>query len=238
MLEDVRRITPQAVIDTAIDNALQSLPKCAPARVVKWDSSTGRADCQILVKRIYRDEEGARQVVSYPVVTGVPVQFMGAGEMRLTFPVADGTGGSTATTGLLVFSHLSLDKWLTGDGAEVDPELDHQHALTDAVFIPGLRPFGDPYSSMPTDRATFGSDSDGNLRIEITDSDVQLGSGASKGVAREDDSVDIGTLAGVAATGGAVTFTFTPAGGSPQSGLTVTLAGSIAEGSVHIKAVD
>ncbi len=52
-----------------------------------------------------------------------------------------------------------MDRWLAGPGAQqVDPEIDHQHALVDAVFVPGLRTFGRPLSSCPTDHATLGLD--------------------------------------------------------------------------------
>jgi hypothetical protein len=91
-------------------------------------------------------------VHSFPVVPGVPVQFLGAGGFRITCPISDGTGGNASTTGTLFFSHRSLDKWLTGTGGEVDPEFDHDHALGDAIFIPGLMPFGAPWQSCPTDK--------------------------------------------------------------------------------------
>lgn len=134
-----------------------------PAKVVKWDAATQRADCKPLVQRAYLDETGARVVESLPVVPGVPVQFLGSGPYRETYPISDGNlqlDGATvaATTGTLVFFECSADKWLTGDGAEVDPEIDHSHALTDAVFVPGLRPFGAALKSVPSDHATIGHD--------------------------------------------------------------------------------
>ena len=239
-----RRITPQQVIDDAIEHALRDLPKCAPAKVVKWDASKGRANCQILVKQVFRDEEEARQVKSWPVITGVPVQFMGSGDFRLTVPIYDGTDGTNdSTTGLLIWSHLSIDKWLTGSGGEVDPEIDHQHGLADAIFIPGLRPFGSPWATSPTDRATFGSDSVDAARIECTSSGVNLGAGATKEVARKGDAVKAGSITATAdlATG-VVTFIYYDADGVPQplsSGTTAILdGGKITGGSSHIKAVD
>lgn len=138
---------------------------CLPGVVTKWDASIQRADVMIPVKQAYIDEEDNRQVESWPVVTGVPVEFMGAGNCRLTLPICDGNTVTDsgerppATTGALFFSDLSLDKWLTGGGGEVDPEIDHQHDVTDAIFIPGLRTFGSPWSSCPTDHATLGHDS-------------------------------------------------------------------------------
>jgi hypothetical protein len=135
--------TLQEAINTAVEMGLRNLHTMIPAKVVKWDADKQQANCQILIKQVTEDEEGEREVTSWPVVTGVPVQFMGAGEFRITVPVDKGT------IGMLLFSHRSLDRWLSGSGSEVDPELDHDHALTDAVFLPGLRTFGAPLSPSP-----------------------------------------------------------------------------------------
>lgn len=118
-----------------------------------------------LVKNAYLDENDTRQVESFPIITGVPVQFPGSGVFRLSFPISDGTlvvGGVQvpATTGTLVFSDRSLDKWLTGKGGEVDPEIDHEHALSDAVFFAGVTAFGVAVSA-PTDAICLG-DLNGN----------------------------------------------------------------------------
>jgi hypothetical protein len=60
----------------------------------------------------------------------------------LVVPVAVGD------TGLLVFADDSLDVWLSKGGL-VDPLDDRHHALSDAIFIPGLRPFSNPVSVPP-----------------------------------------------------------------------------------------
>jgi hypothetical protein len=108
-----------------------------PGRVVSYDSAKQSADVQPLIRQPFENEEGDRQVDSLPIVTHVPVVFPGAGPISMTWPIPAGT------TGLLVFSEASLDKWLN-EGGEVDPLDDRRHALTDGVFIPGLRPFSDP----------------------------------------------------------------------------------------------
>ena len=127
-------------INAAVELGLRNLHTMIPAKVVKWDADKQRANCQILIKQVTEGEDGEREVASWPVVPGVPVQFMGAGDFRITVPVGVGT------IGMLLFSHRSMDKWLSGSGGEVDPEFDHDHALTDAVFLPGLRTFGSPLS--------------------------------------------------------------------------------------------
>jgi hypothetical protein len=142
-----RTPTLAEAINSAVELGLRNLHTMIPAKVVKWESDKQRVNCQILVKQVTEGEEGEREASSWPVVPGVPVHFMGAGDFRITVPV------DTGTIGMLLFSHRSLDKWLSGDGGEVDPEFDHDHALADAVFIPGLRTFGSPLSPPPASDA-------------------------------------------------------------------------------------
>lgn len=158
--------TLQEAINIAVELGLRNLSTMIPAKVVKWDSSKCQADCQILVKQVTEGEDGSREVASWPVVPGVPVQFVGAGNYRITCPIENGT------IGVLVFSHRSLDKWLSGSGSEVDPEFDHDHALTDAVFVPGLKPFGATWQDIPSSGMSIGKDS--GLQMAITDDAIVL----------------------------------------------------------------
>lgn len=156
----------------AVERGARDLRVLAPAKVVKWDADKQRADCQVLVKDVARGEDDSRQPASVPVVTGVPVQFMTDGYFSITCPISDGSliiNGTMvkATTGSLIFAHRSLDKWLSGDGAEVDPELDHDHGENDAVFVPGLRPFGAPLASVAQDSMSLGVDGNDGLRIHV-----------------------------------------------------------------------
>lgn len=243
--------TLQNIINDAVARGSRDLYTLIPAKVVKWDASIQRADCQILIQDVTEAEDGSREVASMAVVPGVPVQFPGSGTFRMTFPVSDGSlviEGATApaTTGSLVFSHRSLDKWLTGRGGEVDPEFDHDHAPADAVFFPGLMPFGAPLSSCPTTQASIGSDSDGNGRVHFKTGEVLLGDGATKEVARKGDGVGAGTLEftfGAGSGAATLSIVYTPGDGGAIQTLvagtgTITIGEKITGGSDHIKAVD
>lgn len=180
-----RRPDLQTIINRALASGMRDVYTMVPAKVVKYEAAKQRVNCQILIKSVTEGEDGSREVNSWPVVPGVPVQFPGAGPFRITCPISDGNlviDGEqyAATTGSLFFSFLSLDKWLSGTGGEVDPEIDHHHALTDAVFVPGLRPFGAPLSSCPTDQMTIGHDS--GKQIHFGKSLITIGdeSGAEK----------------------------------------------------------
>lgn len=54
-------------------------------------------------------------------------------------------------TGYLIFSDRSLDAWLAGGGGIVDPQDARHHDLTDAIFVPGLVPFGNQTSDSTDD---------------------------------------------------------------------------------------
>lgn len=156
-----RAPTLAETIRRAIAAELIELRVSLPAVVTSYDPSTRKASCRILVKEAFLDESDQRQVESMPVVNAVPVVMPGTGLYGITFPISDGSlviGGSTipATTGELRFSDRSLDRWLTGNGQEVDPEIDHMHALADGIFVPGLYPFGAVPQASPTDHVALG----------------------------------------------------------------------------------
>lgn len=157
---------------------LGQLRVAIPAVVTKWDASKQLADCKPLVKDFATDEEDQRVAESVPVVSSCPVVFPGGKLFRLTFPISDGNlviGGSTvpATTGLLVFSERSIDRWLSGQGDEVDPEFDHRHHLADAIFFPGLNTSANPLGDVPTDHCTLGVD--GGLQIHFRKDVIAIG---------------------------------------------------------------
>lgn len=161
----------------AIDAWMRGVFQARPGKITKWDTSKQKADVQPLIKLPYRDEEDARQVESAPIVSCVPVIFPGAGPVRITFPLSDGTlqiEGTKipATTGLLIWCDCSIDKWLSGRGGEVDPEFDHRNGQNDAVFIAGFNPFGAPLGDVPSDYMSIGFD--GGLQIKIEKSVVTV----------------------------------------------------------------
>lgn len=197
-----RKPTLQEVISIALEVFGGQLPKAMPARVTKYEATKQRVSCKVLVQRPYFDESAARQVESIPVIPGVPVVFWGANNgFRTTVPISDGNliiAGSVvpATRGVLIWCDRSLDKWLTGSGQEVDPEFDHTHALTDAVFIIGLNPFGAALSHVPTDKMSIGRDVDpSDIEIDGMGNITLAGNGAA--AARAGDPCQFGSPTGL-----------------------------------------
>ena len=159
--------TLQEVLSALADTIRLSINTCLPGRITRYDETRQRADVQPLVKLRRLTEESEIAVDTLPVVPAVPVVFPGAGAWRLTFPIQEGS------TGLLIFSQASLDRWLVSGGL-VDPEDDRRFDLSDGMFIPGLRDFGHPLKSAPLDRLTLGHDE--GVQIHIDKDAIRVGS--------------------------------------------------------------
>lgn len=144
-----------------------------PAVVTRYQGGR-KVDVKALLRRPYLDESNERQTKSIAVIASVPVSWPGAGGYVLTFPISDGAttiiDGAVppATTGILLVSERSLDKWLAGDGREVDPEIDHNHNLSDGIFIPELRPFGGKFPATPADHGVIGADGGVQMHMHKT----------------------------------------------------------------------
>jgi hypothetical protein len=175
------------VIKAALAKALGEFRVCIPVRVERYDVSKGLVDVQPLIKNPRYDENGDRIAETLPVICNVPVEFPGAGGMRITFPIQKGD------TGEVVFADLSLDIWLDRGGI-VDPLDDRRHHLSDAIFRPGLKPFNAPWTG-DTSVITIGSDAGAADFVAL----------ASKVTAALND-----LAAGVTTAGGTVPPTFDP----------------------------
>lgn len=122
----------------AIDARLVEVFTGAVGRVVAYDSATGRADVQPIVRAEYRTEEGERATEDFPVIPDVPVMFPGSGGTRIKFPV------SVGDEVWLSFAHVSHDKWKSGFGGSgpsrtIDPEDPRHHALSDVIAYPNAQ---------------------------------------------------------------------------------------------------
>ena len=145
------------ILKEAILAQLYDLHVCLPARVEKYDAEKQKADIKPLLKKRYKSEE---QESELPVITDVPVQWPSAagGSAFLHLPVAKGD------LGLALFCERSLDTWLHGSGQMVGPKDPRHHDLSDAIFIPGVRPFGAPLSGTSAQNAVL---QNGQMRIEL-----------------------------------------------------------------------
>ena len=155
--EPTRSPSLATVIGVHVRAALATGVRVAiPASVTKVHTDAGgnvtQVDVAPGIHDFYRDETGALMVSPVPIVPNVAMTIPGAGGVRLTLPVQVGDLGH------LSFFDRSIDRWLSGTGGAVDPEIYTRLNLTDAAFTPGLRPFGAPWQNWPSDHATLGTD--------------------------------------------------------------------------------
>lgn len=139
--------TLEEVIELALAESAEHMYTAMPGRIMAYDADLQSASVQPSVYANYVNEQGDTVHEPLPVVQGVPVVFPGGGEWSITFPIEAGM------TGLLVFMNCSIDRWLVGDGRDTNPVDGRRHSLADAVFIPGLRPFGNPVAPAPAQDA-------------------------------------------------------------------------------------
>jgi hypothetical protein len=162
------------MVSRAIERRLLSLHTCIPARVERWDASTGLVDAQPLIMAYKRVPDGSAQAYTLGVATNVPAVFLGGGGgpgdgFRGTYPVQPGD------LALLFAAEASMDKWLQR-GDVVDPEDQRMHNLSDGIALVGLRPAVSPWTGVAGDAATWGKD--GGLQISISAVQLLLGLGA------------------------------------------------------------
>lgn len=186
------------VIRGALDARMSGVHVALPGKVTSYDATQQRVSVQPLIKRGYFDEEGERLVENLPVVPDVPVMFPGAGAYSITFPILSGT------VGLLVFCDGSMDRWLA-DGDLVDPGDDRVHALTDAVFIPGLRSFNRNGGQAAPIKNGTGTGAPPTNALVVNGADIRLGdkdaSSTDNGVVRKSDLQKIYNALATAVTG-------------------------------------
>lgn len=165
------------VIANAIDARLLDVHTAMPAKVVRYDQATQTIDAKPTVKEHRLDENDEPVALELPVITNVPISFHAGGGFFTSFPLKVGDPV------LLIFSEVSIDEWLEGDGAQVVTPTDpRRHHLTDPYAIPAARPKGKPVPGDP-DAMLVGSES--GLRVRITQSMIELG-GADQAAALGD----------------------------------------------------
>lgn len=145
------------ILRDAITARLHDVHVCLPGRIETYDSAKQKADVKPLLKKRYKAEAADTEL---PVITDVPVQWTSAagGDAYLHLPAA------TGDLGMIVFCERSLDAWLSGSGQIVSPSDPRHHHISDAIFIPGMRPFGAPLTNTSSSNAVL---QNGQMRVEM-----------------------------------------------------------------------
>lgn len=125
----------------SLDNVLTMLERkityneinCVRVAIVEeFNAENLTVKCKIANKMVLGvDESGIQKTQDYPPIYA-KVQFLGWGNIGITYPIQVGTEG------ILLFSDREIESWFINGG--VNPlSYDRCHAMTDAIFICGLR---------------------------------------------------------------------------------------------------
>lgn len=117
-------------MQTELSNTLTELNTAMPAKIVSYDPATVRATVKPSIpKRLSNGETlQAPQIVNVPVC--FPMADISGAVAQVTLPLKAGDGV------LLVFSHRSLENWLSG--SEQSPDDPRMFDLSDAFAMPSV----------------------------------------------------------------------------------------------------
>lgn len=173
-----RTVNPSDVLEAHLNGALLDLHTALPGVVKSYDATKQVADIQPTIKRVDRDENGAKVAIDPPVISSVPIMWPRAGGYFITFPLAPGDSV------LLVFCESELGAWLDS-GQVAHPGDEGRHTLAGAVAIPGLFPVAGALSAGDAGTGHFVAGKAGGPQIHIDGSTVQLGAAGGQFVALE-----------------------------------------------------
>lgn len=120
------------LLETLMDAVLARLPKAGPVMLAEDSADGHTAKLQPTTKAIQRKVDGTTVEVTLPVLPDIPVHFMGGGGITTTFGLKAGNEGFS------VPAALGIDGWHQQGGIQ-SPGDTRQHAMWDAVFVPGVR---------------------------------------------------------------------------------------------------
>lgn len=173
-----RTPTLAEVIRVAFERRLMDVYVSMPGSIQSYNPVNQTATVIPLLRKLEPGRDGIDPVIPLPALQGVPVMFFGSGTWRITVPVSAGDQC------LLVWADRGLDRWKgTPPGNydathTIDPGSFNLHHLTDAVAILGLVSPAAPRAATANDRMSLGSD--GGAVVEVLNSRVNLGAGASQ----------------------------------------------------------
>jgi len=120
------------LLETVVDGVLSRLPKAGPVTLAEDSKDGHTAKLQPTTKAVIRKPDGTTEEVTLPVIPDVPVHFMGGGGITTTFGLKSGNEGFS------VPAALGIDGWHQQGGVQSAGDT-RQHAMWDALFIPGVR---------------------------------------------------------------------------------------------------
>lgn len=148
--------------------------------VLEYEAATQKAKVRPVIRGNREQADGFQ----YPIISNVPVTFPASGDFSITWPLKAGDYV------WLNFADRSIDEWLTLGGNDVTPRDKRRFHVTDAVALPGGRPFNKPLVLASDEELVIGQDGyDGPisnpgdlsepLQIRIGPQGMRIGDGTS-----------------------------------------------------------
>lgn len=123
---------PDEILETVKDAARQSIRSSIPVSLVEDSEDGHTVKLQPLIKAIVRKPDGSTVAVQLPELPDIPIHHIGGGGVTMTHAHKKGDEG------WIVVSDYSIDAWHQQGGPQAPPDV-LSHALSDAVYIPGVR---------------------------------------------------------------------------------------------------
>lgn len=120
------------ILKLAINASLDTIHTALPGMIETYDASKKKVSVKPLIKKKFKNGE----VLSFPIITNVPVIFPGTKRAVIQYPLQRGDGC------LIIFSERSMERYLSSAIEDVEPQDPRKFSLSDAICIPGLFPFG------------------------------------------------------------------------------------------------
>jgi hypothetical protein len=186
-------VTLAELMQMMLDGRQVDIHTAIPAKVTSYDASKQTIECVPALNRSLPDGQGNYTTEQLPKLVDVPVCFPRCGSFFLSFPIQAGDFV------LLVICQRNIGNW-RATGNQGDPGDLGMHTLDGAVAIPGVFPDSGKLSNADGTNMVLGSDSSANGRIELKAAGVNLGAGATDGVATLTDLKALAFAIGSAAT--------------------------------------
>lgn len=114
-----------------LDRRQSEMHTAMPVRVVK-DSDGHTVALQPLIKRVMKKPDGSTELIDYPTLSDVPVQFASGGGVTTTHPIKE------KDEGIAIIASRAFDNWFQQGGEQNQGDA-RMHDMSDAFYIPGVR---------------------------------------------------------------------------------------------------
>lgn len=139
------------VLATVMDAVKAKLRAATPV-MVSEDSKDGHTvSLQPTTKAAVRMPDGSQTLLDLPVLPDMPIHHAGGGGFTTTLPHKRGNYGWVIPSG------VSIDDWHQQGGVQGQSDA-RMHALSDGLYVPGVRPDPEKLKNVSTDSAQTRSD--------------------------------------------------------------------------------